>query len=189
MNTSGAILAGSGLIARSPSRLAVRDRAGCGKDLQPTVMSGQVYPKNSTNIDFFHHIRACLFASVHGVSVVDLGSVPVSAGQPLMRTFRPSLPISLLGSMCASLARREWVSSPHRRERCGDLTAAARTSMPWTTLTETSHRLNSRTAGRPHRKTSTGLCCCRIADLVDRYERLTWRTRNQHRPRIRPLGC
>jgi hypothetical protein len=38
-------------------------------------MSGPVSPENSDKIDVFRRVRACSFASVHGVSVVYLWSV------------------------------------------------------------------------------------------------------------------
>jgi hypothetical protein len=41
-----------------------------------TVMSGPVSPENSSTIDVFRPVRASLFASVHGVTVVYLWSVP-----------------------------------------------------------------------------------------------------------------
>jgi hypothetical protein len=41
-----------------------------------TVMSGPVSPESSNKIDVFRGVRARSFASVHGVSVVYLWSVP-----------------------------------------------------------------------------------------------------------------
>src|SRR5262249_16799928 len=62
--------------ARTPRKNTNFGGPGRIQTSNQTVMSGRVSPENASTVDVFGALRASLFASVHGVTVVYLWSVP-----------------------------------------------------------------------------------------------------------------
>jgi hypothetical protein len=85
-----------------PATQAIEIMSGPGRarTSNQTVMSGPVSPEDSNRIDVFRRVRARSFASVHGVSVVYLWSVPHS---PKAAVTAPSEGRPWLAGMCAPL--------------------------------------------------------------------------------------